>query len=164
MLSLSQSRGECLEHLCDSLVEVPFVLFGLIGHRVLGTTAPDHLPGFCVVQVDNQGSVLRTRFMQVSFLKRGCICNSKTLPTRRHAYVISNRLFMHMSLRNFARRLTPTPSKCRRGVGERPTVDTQLGALLPYRWQKVRLATQVTCSVDVSTVDEECSCDCPRRI
>src|SRR3977135_4347502 len=55
-LALCRTWRESLEHLRYTFVQALFIICGLIGQSVLGTSAPDQLFGIGVVQVDNQGS------------------------------------------------------------------------------------------------------------
>src|SRR5258708_26863254 len=69
-------RREGLEHLGHALVQIFFVLRGLVGQRVFRTSAPDQLLGVCVVKVHNQGS-----FLVVLFGRRRLTHSSESAPT-----------------------------------------------------------------------------------
>src|ERR1700722_1127518 len=61
-LALRRVWRELLEHLRHTLVQVLFIFIGLAGEGVLGTAAPNQLLGFCVVHVDDQGSLFLVLF------------------------------------------------------------------------------------------------------
>src|SRR6267143_1133850 len=61
-LAFCRAWRELLEHLRHTLDQVLFILLGLAGQGVLGAAAPNQLLGFCVVHVDDQGSLLVVLF------------------------------------------------------------------------------------------------------
>src|ERR1700730_4506951 len=76
-------RRELFEHLFHSFVQVLFILLGLVGHHVFGTAAPDQLLGFCVVQVNHEGSFF------VVLLRRGGLAHpAESSPTPSPAHTI----------------------------------------------------------------------------
>src|SRR5207245_9758242 len=57
-LTFFRARGEILEHLRYTFVEVLFIFIGLVRQRIFGTSAPDQLLRFCVEHVDYERSFL----------------------------------------------------------------------------------------------------------
>src|ERR1700756_4498628 len=83
LLALNVLRRELPEHLDDTLVQVLFIFFSVVGHGVLGAPTPDQLLGFAVVHVDNQGSFL------VVLLRSGCFpYSSESSPTPSSAHTV----------------------------------------------------------------------------
>src|ERR1700722_431094 len=62
LLASCRARREILEHLRRALFQILFILLGFVGQHVLGTAPPDQLLGFCVEQVDDQGSIFVVLF------------------------------------------------------------------------------------------------------
>src|ERR1700735_4319002 len=62
LLVFCGARREILEHLRHALFQILFILLGFVGQHVLGTATPDQLLGFCVEQVDDEGSILVVLF------------------------------------------------------------------------------------------------------
>src|ERR1700746_2863117 len=62
---LASCRGwrELLEHLRDTFVQVLFIFLGLVGQSVFSAAAPNQLLGFCVVQVNDPGSLFVVLFV-----------------------------------------------------------------------------------------------------
>src|ERR1700756_3769810 len=61
---LASCRGwrELLEHLRNTFVQVLFIFLSLVGQSVFSAAAPNQLLGFCVVQVNDQGSLFVVLF------------------------------------------------------------------------------------------------------
>src|SRR5229473_5410959 len=57
LLAFCRAWRELLEHLRDTFVQVLFIFLSFAGQGVLSAAAPNQLLGFCVVHVDDQGSL-----------------------------------------------------------------------------------------------------------
>src|SRR5580704_8143752 len=97
VLSFGGLWRELLEHLRGSLVQVLFILLGLVRHRVFGTAAPDQLLGFAVVHINDESSFL------VVLLSGGSLAHSTEsppAPSPAHTVIESLKCLLGMCRRN----------------------------------------------------------------